>query len=250
MATSFPPPESYPAGRPDPPKKKISPLVWILVGLLGLFVVVALAAVAGGLFLAKKVHDVASNPAEAARLLVAANPDVEVVSTDDSGRITVRDKRTGKTVSMNFTDLKNGKLSFEDEGKKFSMQANETGVHVKGEDGQTVDIGTGVAKLPDWIPSYPGGTSAKGAFAMQGGEGQAATLSFSTKDAPARVVEFYDSALRKAGMTTQQMLASDGGKTSGGTVTAESADKKQTAMVNVSNSDGETAVAITFSAKK
>ncbi len=242
MATFAPPPP------PPPAAKKTSPLVWILAAVLGLFVLVALAAVAGGLFIAKKVHDVATNPAEAARLLVAANPDVEVVSTDSSGgSITVRDKRTGKVVTVNFDDLKKGKLSFEgDDGAKVSMQADDQGLQIKSSDGGTVTMGSGPAKMPNWLPAYPGGSEPKGAHSMQGADQQAGTVAFISKDPPAKILEFYDAAFKNAGFETHQALVSD----SGGSLTGGSKDRKRSVVVNAGNSNEGTSVAIAYSAKK
>src|SRR3954454_6834611 len=52
--------------RPMPaPPKKTSPILWIIVGILGFFMAAGLAIIAGGLFVAKKAHDAAVNPAPA-----------------------------------------------------------------------------------------------------------------------------------------------------------------------------------------
>ena len=91
-----------------------------------------LAALVGGItmyYVAHKVKQAAHNPALAVtRLLAAANPDVDVVSTDeDKGTITVRDKKTGKTITMNFADAQKGKFVFEQDGQKMAVEAHGDG---------------------------------------------------------------------------------------------------------------------------
>src|SRR4029079_10097774 len=83
-------PFQYAAPPPGPPMpgapKKVSPIVWIVVGIVGFFVLCGLAA---SIFVGLFVHKVKQNPALAmAKLLTAANPDVEVLSADE-GRNTV-----------------------------------------------------------------------------------------------------------------------------------------------------------------
>src|SRR5687768_8244029 len=109
MSTTSQGPNSAP---PDLPKKT-NPLVWILAGVLGLFVLIAIVAIAGGLFLAKKASDMTANPGlSAVKLMVAANPDVEVVSSDEAkGTITIREKKTGKVVTVNFDEIEDGRIT-------------------------------------------------------------------------------------------------------------------------------------------
>ena len=130
---------SYPA---QPPKKKIHPIVWILIGLAGCVLLVIMAVVAGGIYVASRV---AENPVEAmAALIAAANPDVEVVSSNKEKRIvTFREKSTGKTVTLNIDQLNGGKISFsgQEDGKEVRVEAGPDGVRVKSADGKEVEIG-------------------------------------------------------------------------------------------------------------
>src|SRR5262245_59221259 len=73
------PPPSGPPMQTGP--KKTSPVVWIIVGVLGFFLLVGIVISVGvGMF----VHKVKQNPALAmAKLLTAANPEVEVLSADE-----------------------------------------------------------------------------------------------------------------------------------------------------------------------
>src|SRR5882762_7022845 len=172
-----PPPVPPSASAPVPPvsaaaPQKTSAVVWIIGGCGGL---VVLAALVGGItmyYVAHKVKQAAHNPALAVtRLLAAATPDVDVVSTDeDKGTITVRDKKTGKTMTMNFADAQKGKFVFEQDGQKVQMEAHGEGdkgsFEVKSSEGSMkFQAGAGSEKLPDWLPAYPG-SAPQGAFSM------------------------------------------------------------------------------------
>src|SRR5258708_22088362 len=104
------------------PAKKTSPILWIILGVVGLFVLAGIAVTSAGLFLA---HKVVQNPGMAmAKILTATNPDVEVLSTDEGrNTITIRDKKTHETVTMNFDDVKNGKIVFKGNGQQATIRA-------------------------------------------------------------------------------------------------------------------------------
>ena len=127
-----------------------------------------------GLFIRNKVSESGGNPGfAAAKMLAAMNPDVEVVSADEgTGKITLREKKTGKTVTLDFQDIEKGRISFEDEsGEKLDIQTEGEGgrgsVTMKGSDG-TMQWGTGsLADVPGWVPKFPGARM-EGAFSAQG----------------------------------------------------------------------------------
>ena len=130
-----PAPNTAPALAP----RKTSPVVWILVAVLGMFVLFGIAVIGGGFLLAHKAKQAGidtelmrNNPGLAtAKLLAATDPDVEVVSSDDQhGLITLRQKSTGKTVTLNLDDMKQGKFTFNGDSP------------------------------PAWVPLYPNSASA------------------------------------------------------------------------------------------
>jgi hypothetical protein len=232
--------------------KKANVIVWIIVGLLGLVMVAGVVVVAGGLFVAKKFHDAASNPAlTAAKVMAAANPDVEILSIDDSkGTVTFKDKKSGKVITLDFDQIKQGRIVFEEDGKKVTVDSTTNGVNLTDNDGSTVQIGSNAsARLPAWLPAYPG-SNAQGTFAIQGAGQSGAAVSFTTKDRVDKVSSFYDGALRKAGFTTNVNLMQQDGKTSGAMITAESDDKRRTTVVNIAAGDDDATVSITYSDKK
>lgn len=123
-------------------KKKIPAIIWVLIGLAGCFLLVMVAIVAGGIYVASRVAD---NPAEAAAALIAAgNPDVEVLSSNrETGLVTFREKSTGKTVTVNLDQLKQGRIVFtdQDKDKEVVVEAGPDGVRIQDSDGKKVEIG-------------------------------------------------------------------------------------------------------------
>jgi hypothetical protein len=72
---------------------------------------------------------------------------------------------------------------------------------ITGSNGEKVEIGTGAsAKLPDYIPMYPGGTVTS-SFTGSGKDGGGGVVVFHAKGAdPAAVVAFYKDKAKAAGM--------------------------------------------------
>ncbi len=241
---------TQPPAQPAPPKKT-SPIVWILIGVVAFMFVAVVLAVGTLYFVGRKVaRDITSNPAAAVtRLIAAANPDVDVLKYDEGrGIITVRDKKSGKTFTMNFEDVKNGKFVMQEEGKPaVTMETSASGLDVKSAEGN-LKIGTG-GKAPDWVPGYPG-SNPEGTFAMQGNEGETGSYHFKTKDGADKILSFYSDALGKAGLKVNSTTSSENGKVSGGMVMGDDEAKKRSAMVTVAAEDGESNVSVTFSVKK
>lgn len=234
MASNVPPmPPPPPPGAGLPAPKKVSPVVWILGGCAVLVFLAVVVVMIGGLFIAHKVKQAGLDPEllqkhpelAVVKLMVAANPDAELVAIDeDKGIVTVRDKKTGKTVTMNFEDIKKGKMTFESEGKKVEMEGHgegDTGSFTVKTDEGTAKFGAGAVKLPAWLPAY-GGASVQG-FSSQTSGGSAGTFSFKANDTFDKVVEFYKDALQKAGFTVEVMQHPGGalltGRTGGRTAT-------------------------------
>jgi hypothetical protein len=242
--------------------KGTSPLVWILGILFGLFVLGVLAMVAGGLFVAHKVKQAGLDPdlmrrnpgIAITKMLAAANPDVSVVSVDEGkSMVTILDKKTGKTVTVSFADIQEGKIKFQEQGEAAitvdAGGAAKTGsVEIKGPDG-TMRLGGFNVKVPDWIPSYPS-SKPQGAMSVQKGEEEGGTYTFNTPDAAKDVMSFYEQNLQKTGFKITSRTMHDAGGSSGGMLTAEDADKKRTVVVTLGTADGGTNVNVLFEVKK
>jgi hypothetical protein len=225
-------------GAPVPPvgTKKTSPLVWILAGVGGFIV---LCMIGCGLVVYVGMHKLKEagfdsdlmqkNPGLAmTKMVTALNPDYQVLSTNDrTGSVTVREKSSGKTITMKF-----------DPDKKTMV--------VTGENGEEVRFGASATnKMPEWVPVYPG-SSPEGAYSVQSQEGSQGTFTFKTTDAASKVTSYYQDQLRSAGFNVTLVSSGD----QGGMLSAEDADKKKTVIITAGVADGTTTASVTVSEKK
>ncbi len=252
---------AVPPGAPIPPAQaappvspatatKTSPLVWVLAGCGGLIVIAALIFGVIAYKARQFVNSAHGNPAyAAARLIVGANPDLEIVSTDEGrGTMTVHNKKTNETVTVDFRDAAKGKFVFEQNGKKAEISARADGdkgsFEIKSSEG-SMKFGTDT-KTPDWLPVYPGSTP-KGVFSSQGPKGWNGTFGFTTNDSIDQVSQYYQDALKKAGLTVTTNSVQQNGATGMSIITGEDTTTKRKAMVTATPSQGATGVSVTFS---
>ena len=226
-----------------PAPRKTSPIVWVLVIVLGLFVLGFIGVVGTGYFLVHKARQAGIDPAlfsrnpglAVAKIITAVNPDAEVIKTDDSaGTITVRDRTNGKVMTFSFDDIRNG---------KFNMK-------VQGDDGSaTVEIGGAGSKLPAWVPSYPGSTaqatiSAKGT--SHDGSGEGGNFTFTTPDPATKVMAFYQDKAKELGMKANLTTNTP----DGGMLIVADEDSQRTLTVVVAKGSPDTTVNLTYAVKK
>lgn len=243
-----PPPAATPA------KKKVSPWVWVLGGCLVLILLVLLLMGGCTWFLADKAKEMAAdfeaNPAKAAaQMAVRLNPDLELVESDEeAGTMTVREKSTGKEVTLDFEEIAEGRFSFETEEGESSISfdpESEGGVTFEGPEGTTTFGGGAGDELPAWIDLYPGASEPQGAFSSTTGGERSGAVSFRSTDPVARVLEFYERTLKASGLevskTTFTAQGSDGGMLNG---TSDEPKRKVTVMVN--DEEGETVISVNY----
>jgi len=232
--------------RPDaaaPPRRKTSPIVWILAVVLGLACVGGAVALGGGLFLVHKAREAGvdaglfrDNPGLAiGKLIAAAHPDTEVVGTDaGSGTVTLRDRRTGKEMTLTFDQARKGNFRFEadeDNGEK-----------------AVIEIGGDAEKIPAGVPVYPG-AKVQATFEVDGdgAKGQGAyEYEFATADAPSKVVAWYHKKLEEGGMK----LALHNDSPDGGMLVAEDDANRRTLRVIVSRDTNGTTINVTARVKR
>ncbi|HEY7389523.1 MAG TPA: hypothetical protein VH640_13500 [Bryobacteraceae bacterium] len=239
-----------PAGSSAPaasaqPQRKSRLLVWILAGILGVALLAGIATFAGGLWVAQKVKQAGvdadlfrDNPGLAiSKLIAAADPDAEVISTDPSDQtVTVRDRRNGKEVTLTFEQVKRGDFRLEandDEGHRALVQIGGSG-----------DTG----RVPAEAPVYPG-AKVKSSFQVDGNgeKGQGAyEYEFTTTDAPAKILDYYHRTLEQAGMK----LALQTPTADGGMLVAEDDANHRTLRVIVSREAGATTINLTARVKR
>lgn len=237
MSTSIP--------APAPSRRSTSPIVVILLVLLGLFALGAIAIVGGGIFLA---HKIAKDPARIARMVAAANPNAEIISSDDAkGTFTIRDKNSGKEVTVSLDDITRGHIRVFENGKEVRIRANADsvngGVEITSSDGSHVQIGGGSGKMPLWVPVYPG-THAQGVYSSRDATEEKGTASFELKQPINTVADYYSDVLGKEGFKVTKTG-------SGGTVVVHGEDEAnhRTVVFTVETTGGGVTVSAAFTRK-
>jgi hypothetical protein len=253
FSRGVPPPVAPPAQQP--PAKKSKALTYVLVGCGGLLLLVVLAMLAVGLYIRSKAAEFGSNPAfAAAKLAASLNPEVEVLDANSgTGKITMRNKKTGKTVTMDFRDIQKGRFSLEGEdGEKVDLNAQGEGdsgsLSIKGPDG-SMEFGAGsAAKIPAWVPKYPGAQVA-GTFSSQGAQGDGGTFQLKCSGSVEAVAAFYEREIKSAGMTVQKHSMQSGGKSTI-MVMGENESDGRTLSATVAAGDEGTTAQIMYGTKK
>jgi hypothetical protein len=212
-----PPPEAGAA--PPPAKKKMGPLAWVLIGCLGLFVLGGILFAALGYFAFNKAKDVvgefAENPVrESVELMVRANPDLELVSTDDQAEtMTIRNTETGEVATFDWSDIQNGEFRWEADGQEYTVDASEAAegrFEVRDESGQGV-FALGSGDVPEWFPEYPGAIEVN-VLVSATQNGQDSTIwTFQSSDKVAEVLGFYEQRLEADGWEVTKNVTSAGG---------------------------------------
>jgi len=222
-----------PAGQ-APPKSGLSTVALVLL-IVGGIIVLGIVGIIGTV--AYVAHSVTRNPGLfMAKMITAANPDAEVLGTDEGTQtVRIRDRKTGEEVTLSFDDIKKGKLKFSARGSDGKM-AN-------------VEIGGGEGKMPSWVPTYPG-AKAEGNMTASGqsddGMGEGGVVTFSTPDPASSVTAFYQSKIRELGMKMDLTQLSD----SGGMVMGEDEAGKRTLHVMVAGGSGNTTFTVTYGRKR
>lgn len=240
MSSPTPPYPNMPPQQALPPAKKSNVLLWVISGVVAFLILILGTCSVIGYLAVRKVKQsgfdtalMQQNPAYAAAKMAATMaPNVETVSSDDSsGTITIRDKSTGKVTTMKF-DGKTMVIVGED-GKESTLSVtgdgNTGGLDIKTAEG-TAHIGTAAAgDIPDWVPRYPG-SNPTGSYSAENGKSKTATFSFTTPDAPRKVMEYYQKQLETAGFKISFTTASD----QGGILAAKRDASGQTVQVTTS----------------
>jgi hypothetical protein len=219
------------APSPAPAKSGNRVLIIIVCVVLGFFLLVG-GCVAGCVYLAAKKakeisHMAQKNPVFASLSVAASlNPDVEVLSKDeDSGKITVRNKKTGETVTINSNDftkdtigqamekMTEGAKAFAASAAAAQKAAQDAAPAPAGNSADTTAtepaISAGKAeamaailrKFPDSTPAYPGATTVE-AHQNALGAIKSGTYVFETTDKLDAVLDFYEKKATAAGFTT------------------------------------------------
>jgi hypothetical protein len=107
----------------------------------------------------------------------------------------------------------------------------------------TIQIG-GAAKIPTWVPEYPG-SNPQTAFSAQGREGRSGTFVFKTRDSADHVAKYYRDQLEASGLTVTTSVNSGASQV----ITAEDGAKHHNVTVMVGGRRSETSVTVTYANK-
>lgn len=242
------------------PKKGLSPIAWIAIGCAGILIVGGIVVSAGLWFVGKKAtqfaKDAEARPVEtAAKLIALANPDVEFVSADEAGqKVTFREKKTGKEVTLDFADVQAGKIRFDGgEGEQevtFSAEPGEGGGLTIESGGQKVNFGGGggAEGLPDWVPIYPGAEVDANLVSSSDTEetGMVNLKGLSSID---EVLDHYAKVLADQGYKVERNQVSTGGFSSK-TVSGRLDGDRRVVNVIFASATGQSTVTLQYSGKK
>jgi len=265
-APGTPPPQAPPAAAPavipsapTQASKKGRFIFWALGGCLGLIAIAAILFFLAGSYITHRLGFdrglLEKKPELAvAKMLVSANPELEVLSIDeDRGVIRVREKKTGKTLTVDLEDAKNGKIAFlDDQNKRVEIQSRGEGdnatLDIQSSEG-TVHLGANAAgQLPSWLPAYPGAEAA-GSFGFSAENSKSGSCAFKSNDSIEAVAAFYDKALKNAGFEVQKNLTRTNGEESIILLSASDENTQRTAHVTAARAQGSTTIKLAFETK-
>ncbi|MEA3210120.1 MAG: hypothetical protein QOE70_3177 [Chthoniobacter sp.] len=231
----------------DPPaqKKGLSGLAIFGIGCGAMLLIVVVAAIVMYVLFAPRGKRTAGhfrrNPMKAAAVLVVkADPEFELVKTDDArGEMTVRFKKTGEELTMSFEEIAQGK--FRVQGKDEGINANSSGVT---EDGHLVMKGPGEEETiigdvepPAWVPLYPGATPQPGGMRQQKKDSVSGAFTSRTPDPVAKVTGFFETKLKSGGFQTETNTTSaDGTESAVVTGRQEAARRGVTVLISKESS--------------
>ena len=220
----------------DPvPKKGLSGLAIAGIGCGSLLVLIIAVFAFIGIKAMNKMKEVAGadwqkNPAKSAAMVAAKmNPDWDFVKVDDAkGEITVKVKKTGEEITMAYNEVAQG---------KFTM---------KNSNGEETVYGIAASAPPAWVPAYPGAAAPGAGMRSEKPAGVSGTYMVQTKDAAAKVSEFFEAKLKADGFTTVATASAGGAAV----VNAKKEDEKRTVTVQISGDKGATQMVITYEGPK
>jgi hypothetical protein len=260
QAAPAPPPYiPPPSSSAPPPQKKGRWIFWTLGGCLLVIIIGVIIVFSTCTYFAHKAGldpDLLQKKPELAmvKMLVSANPDLELVSIDeDRGIIRVREKKTGKELTVDLENAKKGKIVFSDENnKKVEIQTQgegaNAGMEIKSDEG-SVKIGANAAsQLPNWLPPYPGAEAA-GGMMLNAEKGNGGSCTFKSKDSIEAVSAYYENALKGAGFEVKKVPMQIQGQGSMIMLAASDDKTQRKASVTAAHTPDGTVISLTYEGK-
>lgn len=247
---------------PPAPKKGMSTGIKVLLGCLLAALLLGLGTCAACYWGAKKfgksledyAEKVKNDPDAAAYdaflWTLKMNPEVEVVSSDEAAKtITIREKKSGKETTLSIEDIREGRISFEQDGKvtsiDFEAQGEAGAVTVTSGEDKAVFGAGGADSIPGWIPSYPG-ARVEGVNSFEAGGEKSGTFVIKTADDIATVAAFYEEQMGGLGLQVDKASMNVQGAE---TINLTGRSEGRTLNVTVSHQEGETQGIVAYSEK-
>jgi hypothetical protein len=246
-----------PSGLPQgvPPKNSgAKVLLWVLAGIAAFLMLAIVGFSVLGFIVMHKVKQAGidpelmrRNPALAtAKLAVAANPDVEIVSSNDSsGTLVMRDRKNGRLTTMKFDMQKKTMVVIDEQGRESKITADPSSGTLRLQSAnETVALGAGADKPPSWVPQYPG-SSPEYHFSASADGKQSGSFSFVTGDSLDKVLTYYSDTLTSGGFAATRVgLGSE--TVSGGIVTGQNKDSGRSVTASATVEQAGTHVTVHF----
>jgi hypothetical protein len=179
------PQQGYQQFPPPPAPKKGMPIwAWLLVGVFALILIGAIGIFAVSYYFVSKVEQAAKNPISAiVQIAAAANPDIEVLDVNEStGKVTIRNKKDGKTITVDADAIKDGKFT------------------IDSEDGHA-EIGAGASvKTPAWV-FLPTGANIVGGMTAKTEKGDGGSVVFQSSESLDSLKSFFEDKYKAAGFS-------------------------------------------------
>lgn len=226
-----------------------------LIGWIATLILMAIVAVAGlGFYWLHKAKEAGLNPylmtknraLAAAEVAVIRKGEVRLISTNDAAEtMLVRDKKTGKTLTLKFDRAKKSMVEMEEHGKQAAPVApvNSGTAEAKEPDGTAKSVNP--ANPPSWVAVYPG-ASLQNLVSADDNEKLTGSYTFTSTDAADKVLSYYSQQLTSDGMKLTTTASGTGDQI----VTGSQENAGRTVQVTVSTISKGTQVGVTYEQKK
>lgn len=244
-----------PAGMPPARKSSAARVVFGIVGGFAALVFLVIVAGAGlGFFLMHRAKQEGLNPElirknpslATAEMEIIRNPDIQMLSSNDSaGIMVIRDRKTGKRTTLKFDPEKKMMIAVEDHGKPSQTTVDPNAGTVEVNDANSsVKVGGDAGNLPAWLPVYPGAAPQNTASVNENGK-QSGTYFFVSQDSAEKVLGYYSDQFTASNMKLTR-AASD---SDSGVITATQDDNGRKVVVTSSSKSDGTHVSVTYEEK-
>ncbi len=238
---------------PEEKEKGLSPIAWVAIGCSSVLLVGVFIAFVAGAFVLNKVRQLSSDMTAApvvttAKLIAAANPEIELIEADEKSRVVVfRNTRTGEEFTFDFEDIEDGAVHFSSESESLSIELepgkDDGGTLTITTDEGRILIGAGATadEVPQWVPVYPG-TRPQQTISSDYYAGHWGAYTFSVCDDLQEVVDFYITEIEKLGLEITSRTTTP----KSALLTAQTSDESLMMTVTASVDNGEVQVLIQY----